>query len=616
MYHYRNLVNDIYWIGASDRRQYLFEGAFPIPRGISYNAYLALDEKTVLFDTVDKAVSGVFFENLSALLAGRTLDYVVVQHMEPDHCATLGETLRRYPEAKVVCNAKTAVMIRQFFNLETEPEMLLMKEGDTLSTGRHTFTFVMAPMVHWPEVMVTYDSADKILFSADAFGTFGALSGNIFADETKFETEWLPDARRYYTNIVGKYGNQVLALLKKAANLEIAMLCPLHGPVWRSHIDWFIEKYRLWASYTPEDKSVMIAYASVYGNTANAADILASQLAERGVKNIAMFDVSVTHSSDIVAEAFRCSHLVFASTTYNAGIFCAMETLLNDLKGHNLQNRTVALMENGSWAPTSGGLMRGILSTMKNMTVLDEVVTLRSSLKEDQLANISAMADAIVASMPAEEAPTPVSEENIEPGAIFRLSYGLFVLTARQDGKDNGCIVNTVMQVTDTPKRILVTVNKANLTHDMIAATGEFNVSVLTTQAPFRLFQRFGFQSGRDVDKFAEDASEVRTENGVRYIPEYTNAVLSGRVISATDCGTHTMFLADVTEARNLSDVPSVTYQYYFDNIKPKPDRAEAPSKGYVCRICGYVYEGEKLPADFVCPLCKHGAEDFEPIQA
>ena len=402
MYCVKNVTPDLIYVGGSDRRLALFENVFPIPRGVSYNAYVVLDEKTVLLDTVDKAVSGVFFENIEHVLAGRKLDYVIVDHMEPDHAATLGELVLRYPEVKVVCNAKIEVMIRQYFDFDIDSRAVLVKEGDTLSTGKHTFTFVMAPMVHWPEVMVTYDVTDKILFSADAFGTFGALSGGIFADEYDFENEWLDDARRYYTNIVGKYGTQVQALLKKASGIEIDMVCPLHGPVWRQDLNWFIDKYAHWAAYAPEEKAVLIAYASVYGNTENAAEILAARLSDRGVKNIAMYDVSVTHPSVIVAEAFRCSHLVLAAPTYNNGVYPAMLNLLHDMKALNLQNRTVALMENGSWAPSCARQMRALLEEMKSMEILEPVVTLKSALKDDSLAQLDALRDALIASLMAE----------------------------------------------------------------------------------------------------------------------------------------------------------------------------------------------------------------------
>lgn len=395
----KKVTDDLYWIGGSDRRLALFENVYPIPRGVSYNSYVLLDEKTVLLDTVDASISGLFFENLEYVLNGRTLDYLIVNHMEPDHCAVIGDVVRRYPDVKLVCNAKTVPMLKQFFNFPVEDRTVIVKEMDTLCTGKHTFAFVMAPMVHWPEAMVSYDTVDKILFSADGFGTFGAINGNLFADEVNFERDWLDDARRYCINIVGKYGVQVQNLLKKAATLEIKMICPLHGPVWRENLGWFIEKYDTWSSYKPEDQAVMIAYASIYGNTENAAEILASKLADKGVKNIAMYDVSVTDPSVIVSESFRCSHLVFAAPSYNGGIFTKMETVLSELKAHSLQNRTVAIMENGTWAPVAGRQMREIFAGMKNIELLEEGVTIRSAVKEAQEASLEALAEKIASSL-------------------------------------------------------------------------------------------------------------------------------------------------------------------------------------------------------------------------
>lgn len=395
----KKVTDDLYWIGGSDRRLALFENVYPIPRGVSYNSYVLLDEKTVLLDTVDASISGLFFENLEYVLNGRTLDYLIVNHMEPDHCAVIGDVVRRYSDVKLVCNAKTVPMLKQFFNFPVEDRTVIVKEMDTLCTGKHTFAFVMAPMVHWPEAMVSYDTVDKILFSADGFGTFGAINGNLFADEVNFERDWLDDARRYFINIVGKYGVQVQNLLKKAATLEIKMICPLHGPVWRENLGWFIEKYDTWSSYKPEDQAVMIAYASIYGNTENAAEILASKLADKGVKNIAMYDVSVTDPSVIVSESFRCSHLVFAAPSYNGGIFTKMETVLSELKAHSLQNRTVAIMENGTWAPVAGKQMREIFAGMKNIELLEEGVTIRSAVKEAQEASLEALAEKIASSL-------------------------------------------------------------------------------------------------------------------------------------------------------------------------------------------------------------------------
>ena len=401
MHNTRKIQEDLIYVGANDRRLALFENHYPIPRGVSYNAYVVLDEKTVLLDTADAAVSDQFFENVEYALGGRPLDYIIVNHMEPDHCASLGRLLEVYPEATIICNSKTLTMIHQFFRNNVEDRVMIIKEGDTFSSGRHVFTFVMAPMVHWPEAMVTYDVTDKILFSADAFGTWGALNGNLFNDDVNFERDWLDDARRYYTNIVGKYGPQVQALLGKAAGLEINMICPLHGPVIRSDFGFFLDKYQKWISYEPEEKAVMIAYGSIYGGTAAAADILANKLAERGVKNITVYDTSATHSSYILADAFRCSHLVFASATYNNNIFSTMEHLLHELKAHNLSNRTVALIQNGTWGPNAGKQMRELLEGMKNMNILDGMVTIKSRLAEGQMSELDALADAIVASMQA-----------------------------------------------------------------------------------------------------------------------------------------------------------------------------------------------------------------------
>ncbi len=619
MYCYRKVTEDLYWVGSNDRRLAMFEGVYSVPDGVSYNSYLLMDEKTVLFDTVDKAVKTVFFENIAEVLGGRKLDYMVIHHMEPDHSEAIQEVVLRYPEVQIICNKKTATMMKQYFDFDVDSRAILVKEGDSFSTGKHNLVFVMAPMVHWPEVMVSYDTTDKILFSADGFGTFGALNGALFADEVDFERDYLDEARRYYTNIVGKYGDQVQALLKKAATLEIEMICPLHGFVWRKNIGDFIGKYMHWSSYAPEEYGVVIAYASVYGHTENAAEVLACRLRERGVKTV-MYDVSVTPASDIIAAAFKWSHIVFASTTYNAGIFVNMEALIFDLVAHNIQNRTVALIENGSWAPTSGGLMRKELEKCKNMTILDDKITIISSLKRDQLAQIDALADQLASTIPTtakkQMAPAEVAEETanvVDPTAMFKLSYGLFVLTAKDGDKDNGCIINTVMQVTDVKKRIAIAVNKANYTHDMIRKTGIFNVSVLTTETPFKVFKNFGFQSGRDVDKFAECGVDARTANGLRYAPKYANAVISGKVVEEHEYDTHTLFIAEVTEAVVLSSVPSVTYQYYFDHIKPQP-QPTTNKTGYVCKICGYVYEGEELPEDFICPLCKHGVDDFEKL--
>ena len=611
MQNIRKVSQDLIWVGANDRRLALFESVYPIPRGVSYNSYVLLDEKTVLFDTVDKACAGQFFENLEAALEGRKLDYFIVSHMEPDHAAMIQDLVLRHPELTIVANAKAVKMLDQFFEFELDGHVQIVKEMDTLSTGSHTLAFVMAPMVHWPEVMVTFDTATGTLFSADAFGTFGALDGSLFADETRFDMD---EARRYYTNIVGKYGTQVQSLLKKAEGLEIKTICPLHGPIWRKNIGLFVEKYVKWATYEPEENGVLIAYSSVYGDTENAANILAGDLCEAGVTNAVLYDVSVTHASYLVAEAFRYSHIVFATTTYNAGIFVNMENLINDIAAHGLRGRKIALVENGTWAATAAGKMKAILETLPGTEFIEAPVSIKSSVKKETREALRALAGAIAASMPQPEQVEHKAETKVEQNAMFSLSYGLFVLSAREGDKDNGCIVNTVMQVTDTPKRISVTVNKANYTCEMIQRTGMFNASILSTSAPMDIFRHYGFQSGRDTEKIAREGMP-RTENGIAYLPAYANAVLSGKVIQEIDLGTHIQFIADVTEARVLSREPSVTYAYYFAHIKPAPQPSVQKKTGWVCKICGYVYEGEELPADFVCPLCKHGAEDFERVQ-
>ena len=395
----RKVTEDLYWIGANDRRLTLFENIFPIPRGVSYNSYVMLDEKTVLLDTIDAMVSGQFFENLEAVLQGRELDYLVVNHMEPDHCAMIGDVVARYPKIQIVGNAKTFTMMKQFFDFDLEGRTVVVKEGDTLNTGKHTLHFVMAPMVHWPETMVSYDETDKVLFSADGFGSFGALNGNIFADEVDFDRDWLDDARRYYTNIVGKYGASVQVLLKKAASLEIAMICPLHGPIWRENLGYILEKYQKWSTYEAEEEAVAIFYASMYGNTASVADALAGKLAERGVKKITVRDVSNTHVSELIGDTFRVSHLVLAAPTYNGDIYPVMSNYLHDMKALNVQKKTVGIIENGTWAATAGKQMRAMLEELKDVTILPEQITVKSAMKENQEQELDAFADAIVASM-------------------------------------------------------------------------------------------------------------------------------------------------------------------------------------------------------------------------
>lgn len=618
----KKVLPDLFWVGADDRRLSCFEGVYGVPNGVSYNSYLMLDEKTILFDTVDKAVARTFFENVAYVLGNRKLDYLVIHHMEPDHAATIEDLMFRYPDVTVVCNSKIETLLKQFFDYDFAGKVHIVNEGDVLNVGKHSLTFVNAPMVHWPEVMMSYDTTDKILFTADAFGTFGALNGHIFADEVDFMHDWLDEARRYYTNIVGKYGVQVQNILKKAAALEINYVCPLHGFVWRSHFNDFLEKYLQWSSYTPERKGVCLAYASVYGHTENMANILAGKLVDRGV-NVEMFDTSVIPASYIVASAFKNSHLVFASTTYNAGIFVTMENLLHDIVAHNIQKRKVALLENGSWAATSGKLMKDLLSKIPNTEFITPTVSIKSAPKAKTMDELDVLADAIAADIvpvkKADEAPVEkaVVEKTltVEKEAFFQFTYGLEVLTTRVDGVDYGCIINTAVQVSEgDKKKVAVSVINKNHTCEMLKKSGKFVVSVLTEEAPFSLFKQFGFQSGRDVDKFEGAEYNDRMANGIRYLPVYTNAVFSCEVIQTFDLGVSTLFIADVVEAKVLSKAPSATYAYYHAHIKPKNNPAPEQKEGWRCKVCGYFYEGHELPKDYVCPLCNHGPDDFEYV--
>ena len=609
------LDEGLFYIGGSDRRIHLFENVYPLTNGVSYNSYLYLDEKTVLLDTVDKAVSGVFYDNLEFLLQGRKLDYLIVNHMEPDHAANIGELLLRYPDVTVVVNAMSERFLHNFFP-HLKCKIQLVKEGDKLCSGKRTFTFVMAPMVHWPEVMFTYELTGHVLFSADAFGTFGALSGNIYADELNFDKLYLEDCRRYYTNIVGKYGDQVMAVLNKAAGLDIKMICPLHGPVYHNNLNFILQRYLKWATYTPEDSDgVMIAYGSVYGDTANACDVLAKDLAERGVRNLVMYDVSKTDSSYLIAEAFRVKVILLCATTYNAGVFVKMEDFLHDLANHKIRNRTIGFMENGSWAPNAKVNMQSILKDLENITYLEKSVTMTSTLKDNQLEDVALLAEAVVASLRPASETVADSGGLIDASALFNVSYGLFILHTREEnGKDNACVVNSFIQCADKPQRVLLSVNKLNYSHDLVAKTGIFNISILTESTPFSTIKRFGFASGRNGDKMAGFESELsRSQNGLYYIHSTANSFVSCRVLQAIDCGSHTLFVCEVTEAKNLSKAPSLTYAYYFANIKPKPIVQEKKI-GWRCKICGYFYEGKVLPKDFVCPICKHGAEDFEKV--
>ena len=597
MYNVRKVTDDLYWVGANDHRLSLFENIHPLYHGVSYNSYLLLDEKTVLFDTADWAVGRQFIENVKAVLDGRPLDYLVINHVEPDHAASIEAFVNKYPGVTVVGNAKTFTMIGQFFPKLTMEKTLSVNNLDVLSLGKHQLTFAFAPMVHWPEVIVTYDEYDKVLFSADGFGKFGALD---------VEEDWADEARRYYIGIVGKYGKQVQNILKVAATLDIGIICPLHGPILTENLGYYINLYDLWSSYTPESEGVVICYTSIYGHTKAAVELLRDELKKRGAP-VVVHDLARCDMAKAVEDAFRYDKLVLATTTYNADIFPYMRTYLDKLTERSFQNRTVAFLENGSWAPTAIRVMKDRLSKSKNLTYCANEVTILSALNDDTTAKGQALAEELAASY----VPVDVQADFVDPTALFNIGYGLYVVTSRDGERDNGCIVNAVTQVTNTPNRVAVTVNKLNHSCGVIAKTGLLNISTLSQDAPFKIFQHFGFQSGRDVDKFAGFTHVQRSSNGLLFLDKYSNSYISCKVIQQLDLGTHIMFLCDVTQCVNLSDKETMTYTYYQKNVKPKPDTGK---KGYVCKVCGYVYEGDELPEDYICPLCKHGAADFEPI--
>lgn len=594
----KKVTDTIIYVGANDHDVDLFEGQYVVPNGMAYNSYVILDDKIAVMDTIDQKKTGEWMKNIERALSGRKPDYLVVQHMEPDHAASIEAFVNEYPDVTVVANVKTFPMIHNFF-----PELVMnhtqtVENFETLDLGTHKLTFAFAPMVHWPEVMMTYDSYDKVLFSADGFGKFGALD----VDEP-----WADEARRYFIGIVGKYGKQVQNILKVAATLDIQTICPLHGPVLTENLGYYIKLYDLWSSYTPEEAGICLCYTSIYGHTKEAAELLRNELLKRGVPKVAFFDLARCDMAEAVSDAFRYEKLVLATTTYNADVFPYMRTYLDKLTERNFQNRTVAFIQNGSWAPTATRVMKEKLANSKNLTYAKTEVTILSALNDGSREKICELADELAASY----VPVQVNEDFIDPTALYNIGYGLYVVTTKDGEKDNGLIVNTVTQVTDTPNRIAVTINKRNYSCDLVEATGVLNVSTLSQDAPFKLFEHFGFQSGKDVNKFDGFKHVQRSSNGLLFLDKYANSYISCKVINKVDLQTHVMFICDVTQCVKLSEKETMTYTYYQKNVKPKPD---ADKKGYVCKICGYVYEGDTLPEDYVCPLCKHGAQDFEPI--
>ena len=591
------ITDDILYVGVNDHKVDLFEGQYVVPNGMAYNSYVIKDEKIAVMDTVDANFTHEWLDNIAAVLNGAK----PVQHMEPDHSANIHNFMKVYPDTTIVANAKTFGMMENFFrDMPLEGRKLEVENGGTLSLGRHTLTFVFAPMVHWPEVMVTYDSTDKVLFAADGFGKFGALD---------VEEPWDDEARRYFIGIVGKYGMQVQKLLKVAATLDIQTICSLHGPVLKENLGHYIEKYDIWSSYSVEEEGVMIAYTSVYGNTKKAVEILADKLRDKGCPKVVVYDLARCDMSQAVADAFRYGKLILATTTYNAEIYPFMRTFIEHLTERNYQNRTIGLIENGSWAPLAAKIMKGMFEKSKKITWLDTTVRILSSLSAENKDELEAMANELCEEYIARSGEV---EKKVDPTALFRIGYGLYVVTSNDGKKDNGLIVNTVIQLTDQPNRVAVNINKENYSHHVIKQTGVMNVNCLSVEAPFQVFENFGFQSGRQADKFA-GWETPRSENGLVILPKYINAFMSLKVEQYVDLGTHGMFICSVTEARVINKKDTMTYTYYQENVKPKPQTEG--KKGFVCTVCGYIYEGDVLPDDFICPLCKHGVADFVPIE-
>lgn len=593
------ITNDIRYVGVNDHSIDLFEGQYLVPNGMSYNSYVILDDAVAVMDTVDARFAHEWLDNIQNVTNGRSPDYLIIQHMEPDHSANIANFMKTYTNTTIVSTDKAFRMMEQFFGTSYEERRIVIAEGDTLSLGKHELTFVAAPMVHWPEVIVTYDKLDRVLFSADGFGKFGALD---------VEEPWADEARRYYIGIVGKYGAQVQALLKKAATLDIAMICPLHGPVLTDDLSYYLKLYDTWSSYAVETEGIVIAYTSVYGNTKRAVGLFADKLKSRGCPKVIVHDLARCDMAEAVADAFRYSKLVLATTTYNAEIFPQMYDFIHHLVERNFGNRTVALIENGSWAPVAAKVMRKLLDSSKKLTFADTVVTIKSALNDKSSAELDALADELCRDYLAQDSET--ADKN-DLSALFNLGYGLYVVTSNDGKKDNGLIVNTVSQVTNTPNRIAVTINKENYSYHVIRQSGKMNVNCLSTDAPFSVFETFGFRSGRNTDKFA-DCETLRSDNGLVFLPRYINSFLSLKVEQYIDLDTHGMFICTITEARVISNVETMTYTYYQENVKPKPETEG--KRGYVCKVCGWIYEGDELPEDIVCPLCKHGAADFEPL--
>ena len=595
------ITNTIKYVGVNDHRIDLFEGQYKVPNGMSYNSYVIIDEKIAVMDTVDQHFTHEWLDNIQSVLNGRQPDYLIVQHMEPDHSANIANFMKIYDKAIIVSSDKAFAMMLNFFGTAYEERRIVIKEGDKLELGRHTLNFIAAPMVHWPEVMMTYDSYERALFSADGFGKFGALD---------VQEDWVDEARRYYIGTVGTYGRQVLGDLKKGGGLDISMILPLHGPFLYKNLPYYLNLYNTWSSYDVEKDGVVVCYTSVYGHTKAAVDRLVEELKASNVPEVKVYDLARCDMSQAVADAFAYSKLVLATTTYNADIYPFMKQFIDHLTERGFQNRKIGLIENGSWAPLAAKIMKDMLAKSPNLTFIEPVVHIRSAMNDTNKEEISALCQALSVDYLARD--EKKANKN-DMKALFSIGYGLYVVTSNDGKKDNGLIVNTVVQLTDNPFRVMVSINKDNYSHHVIKQTGIMNVNCLNIETPFKVFQQFGFQSGRNIDKFKNEKEVLRSDNGLVFLSRYINAFFSLKVEDYKDLGTHGMFICSVSEARVINNVDTMTYTYYQNNVKPKADTKG--KKGFVCKVCGYVYEGDVLPDDFVCPLCKHGAADFEEIK-
>ncbi len=591
------ITNDVKYVGVNDYVIDLFEGQYQVPNGMAYNSYVVLDQKIAVFDTVDVRFYNEWLDNIDNVLNGKSPDYLIISHMEPDHSSSICNFMKVYPETKIVSNQKAFVMMKNFFKTDFDDRKIVVSDGEILNLGKHSLTFIFAPMVHWPEVMMTYDSTDKVLFSADGFGKFGAIG----TDE-----DWACEARRYYFGIVGKYGMQVNSVLKKAENLDIEVICPLHGPVLNDNLPYYLGLYKTWANYLPETDGVAIFYTSVYGNTKKAAQLLAESLYKNGCPKVAVTDLARSDMAEAVEDAFKYCKIVLATTTYNNSIFPFMHQFVNELTERNYQKRQIGIIENGSWAITAGKVIKEAFSKSKEIDFVEPTVSILSSISEQNLEQIEQLSEELCKDYDKEKVIA------IDKTANFNIGYGLYVATTRDGNKDNAFILNTVSQVSDNPTKIMISISKQNYSYHIVKKTGLINVNCLTINAPFETFKDFGFKTGRNADKL-KGYVITRSSNGLAVLDKNVNAFISLKVEEFIDNGSHGTFICSITESKVLSDEESMTYAYYYKNVKPAPKKIT--KKGFSCKICGYFYEGDSLPADFTCPWCKHPASDFEPLE-